>query len=535
MTPPAARQPVDTGDGRRRGTVLRNVAFAILVAILASRVFLSELPYRTAAFPSGSTSLSAASAAVDRQAGNLLLADRTEAARVTFALGLLFATALWLLAGAVDRRLDVRRGHLLWLIGTFAVVSLASAIGASDKRTALDVWLEQVSLLSAGFLTVQLCADRRRFAAVVIVLAALAVAMVVKGYYQLFVEIPDRIADFEAHKVRRLAKMGIESGTARARLFEARLRDTSPTGFFSLANVFASLLVVLMVVGAGLAVDKFRAAARSDGSGRKGEINVALLAGFLALAVAAAVVPVWLLTRSMGATGSGTIVLAGGTLAFVLRNRLSRHWRKAVVVVAGLWLVASAVVVGYGLARDRLPTKTMTFRWYYWTASAEIVREEPLLGAGPGNFPDAYLRHRRAAAEEAVKNPHNAVVHAFSEHGLIGGALYLAVPVVMLIGASRPRGSAAEEQRKSAGSELSARWAVVIACMVTIAVFASRSVFSEARADVLLLVLDALLPALVLLGGLAIMSLGRRGVAGSLEVPAACSRIALVAAAVGFV
>ncbi|MGC9453934.1 MAG: O-antigen ligase family protein [Phycisphaerae bacterium] len=534
MTPARSRQPVDAARSSGGGAALRNAAFALLLAIMVSRIFLSELPYRTSAFPMGAASVVAGETPTARQHADVLLADRTELARVTFAVGLLTAVVLWLLAGLADRRLEVRRVYLAWLISAFAILSLASALAAADRRTALDVWLEQVSLLSAGFLTVQLCADRRRFAAVVIVLAAAAMAMAVKGYYQVLVEIPDRIADFKANTARRLAEVGIEPGTPRARLFESRVRDPAPTGFFSLANVFASLMVVLIAATAGLAVDKFRAVRSDKRSLAKGEIDVGLLACLLTLAVALAAAPVWLMTGSMGAIGSGVVVVLVGVAVFVWRDRLARHWRKAVAAAAVVWLAGSAAVVGYGLLRDRLPTKTMTFRWYYWTASAEIVGERPVLGTGPGNFPDAYLRHRRPAGEEAVKNPHNAVMHALSEHGLPGGVVYLAIPVAMLIAASRPRKPVDDEKDVSAGSELSRGWVVAIACGVTLAVFAARAVFSEARADALLLVLDALLPAVVVLIALAVASLGGSGLFGGLDVPATASRIALGVAATGF-
>lgn len=524
------RQPDKDSDDIARGRVLRNVAMAMLLAMLASRVFLSELPYRTSAFP-----LSAVTAAeLSAEASVTALADRTELARVSFAVGILAAVVLWLLAGLADGKLAVRRAYLAWLISAFAILSLASALAGSDRRTALDCWIEQVSLLSAGFLAVQLCSDRRRFALVVIVLAGLVAAMMVKGYYQMLVEIPDRIADFETNTARRLAEVGIEPGTARARLFESRLRDPAPTGFFSLANVFASLMVMLITATVGLAVDKFRAARIAKLPLAKGEINVAMLAAVLTLAVAAVAMPVWLLTRSFGAIFSGAVAMVGGVGVFVLRERLARHWRKAVIAVACVWLLGGAAVIGYGLARDRLPTKTMTFRWYYWTASAEIVRDNPVLGVGPGNFPDAYLRYRRPAAEEAVKNPHNAVMHALTEYGLVGGAVYLAIPVVMLIAACRPGRPEEAKCKEPFSSELSIRSGVILLVVAAVAVFAARIVFSEARVNPLLVVLDAVLPAVVLAGGLAVVAMaGPRPSAGA-DVPATGSRIALCVAAGGF-
>src|SRR4029077_21268177 len=56
----------------------------------------------------------------------------------------------------------------------------------------------------------------------------------------------------------------------------------------------------------------------------------------------------------------------------------------------------------------------------------QIFKEHPLRGIGYGNFGYAYLAARVPAAAEEVKDPHNLVVRALSELGLVGAALLIA-------------------------------------------------------------------------------------------------------------
>ena len=270
------------------------------------------------------------------------------------------------------------------------------------------------------------------------VLAAVGAVLAAKGVHQVLVEIPQTAAYLETYgRPAGLAGAGAE------RAFAARVRATTPTGFWGLSNPLASLLVLCLLAAAGLAADKCRrairdrrvvAAAPGQGrspcpdarGGRDGPAGCGRRGGAGADAQP---------RGNPGGRGGPGRLGGGDAMA-------SRHWRAA---GAGrsrscvvLFLIGCACVIGYGLAKDRLPSKTMTFRWYYWTAAAAMVADHPLLGVGPGNFPSAYLRYRRLGAEEAVKLPHNVVAEAVSQYGIPGGAVYLAVVLVVLVGMCRP-------------------------------------------------------------------------------------------------
>lgn len=528
MTRPILADTDAERPARRLAGTLETAAFVLLLACVASRAFLAEMPYRT-------SSLRMPVAAVG--ASEEPRADRSELARVTFAVLLLAAGGLWILAGAVDGRLVVRCGWLAAPILVFAVLSFVSAVHASDKRSALDAWIEQVSLLAGAFLAAQLCGRRGRFATLAVVLAAVGGALAVKGIWQVFVEVPDRIADFEMYQAERLRQVGAAPDSPKAALFEARLRGRTPFGYFALANLFASMLIVLFLAGAGLAAGKFAAALRLrklDKTPRqKGEIHLPTLAAVLTAGAAALVAAVLLLTRSRGGIVSAAVAFCGAAAALIFRRRLAAHWRRAMIGAALVLVLGVAGTVAFGVARDRLPTRTMTFRWYYWTASAEIVRDHPLWGVGPGNFSTAYLQYRRAEGEESVKAPHNVVMHSLSQFGLPGGACYLLVVLGVLVGACRPR-----KKDVDAGPDLSARptgrGVLLTLLAVAVAPLIARLAFADHASDAYLLLFETVFPVMALAVMLVLFAWWGQA-SGRSDAPMSAVRVALAAGAVGFV
>jgi len=532
---PAPTEDVPAEQSRPPGRTLRAAAFGLLLACAAARCFLAELPFEASALQFVPDRIGSPAGEAHDAAANPVAyqADRSPVARMTFAVLLLSAGGLWALGGAVAGRLTVRHARLAALILAFAALSLISALGASNRRAALSAWIEQLSLLAAGFLAIQLCADRRRFALLVAVLAGVGLALAAKGLWQLGVEIPAHVADFRAHRLERLAEFGWDADTPQAALIEARVLSPAITGFFALANPFGSLLIVLGFAAAGLAVDKLRAvivswpAARTRWS--KGEVDLPTLAAGLALFAAGAVAVALLLTRSRGAILSGVLGAAGLAAALLWARRLVRHWRKCLIALAAAAALGGGAVLAYGLRHDSLPGKTMTFRWYYWTASAGIIRDHALSGVGPGNFATAYLRYRRDEAEEDIQMPHNVVAHAPAQYGVPGGLCYLGVLVCLLVGCARPRGP---EPPVVADASVSRREAWTVLAAVVLATLGARVLYG-APSDMPALELAVL--AVVLASALAWTSWAGDGRWGIPPWSAGAARVALACAAAAFV
>ena len=460
---------------------LESAAFCLLLACLVARCILPETTFRmsTLRLP----------VAVGLS-GPAPPANRGQLAGVTLSVLTLTACALWLLARAVAKRLVVRHSWLAAGIGVFAVLSLCSALAAADQRTALHVWLTHVSLLSGGYLAAQLCADRRRLRILLVVLTALAAVLAAKGLEHIL-ETPHRIRDFENNREAHLAASGWEPDSPNAHAMDMRVRNWAPVGYVALANIFASMLIVAAAAVVTVVVAKFRAAHGDWATWRKvrkrGEVHLPTLAAVLTAPIALAVAIILILTCSRGALLASAVVGITGTVIFLFRHRLVAHWRKVAGGAGGLLILGIVAVAAWGLTYDRLPTRTMTFRWFYWSATGQIIRDHPVWGVGPGNFPAAYLRYRRPAGEEAVKTPHNVVLHALTQCGVPGGIVYLILIGAVLVGVCRPaRGQVVP-------ADTTTRPAALTACIVAAAaVFAARAVLADMASDPRLLAFDAL-------------------------------------------
>jgi O-antigen ligase len=490
----------------RAAAVLETLAWLLLLAVVASRPFVAELPYRVSLLKQVPAALGGAAGS-----GPLTL-DSSDEARVLFAMAIVAAAAMWATAGAIAGRLVIRHRWLAAMAAALLAWTAASAAAASDQRDAWLSWLDLAGAVTAGVVAVQLAREPRRRGQMLAVLAGVALALTVKGLWEYFVEAPARIADFEANRAERLAAFGITPGSVEARLFQARLRDRAPLGYFTLTNLLAAAMLILIAAGAGAALARLAAARRAmphQAQRRvRGEIPLELLAAVLLAGLPLAAAAVLALTGSRGALAAGGIAGGGAAAAWLFRGVLSRHWRKAVVAAVLAVVLAWAGVVAVGVSRGALPTKTMTFRWLYWTASARIAAENPLLGVGPGNFGPAYQQARSPAGEEEAKAPHNVVAHAAAQYGLPGAVLLLGAVGYLLIGSTRPRpkrpGDAAIPPALPAGGETGARSPLVLVALVASAVLAVRvGIGMSGAAHPLVIVFDGVAPAV--LAGLGVL------------------------------
>ena len=63
--------------------------------------------------------------------------------------------------------------------------------------------------------------------------------------------------------------------------------------------------------------------------------------------------------------------------------------------------------------------KSLSYRLQYWRGTAGILREHPILGAGPGNFRQHYLKYKLPESSEEIADPHNMLLDIWSSGGLI--------------------------------------------------------------------------------------------------------------------
>lgn len=315
----------------------------------------------------------------------------------------------------------VRLGPLA-LLGVAAVPIAWHAFGAGGLSP--DDARIGISWLAAGataIAIVHLCRDDllRR-----VTLAAAAGAigtLAAKGALQVFIEHPENLRNFALNQDAVLASHGWSPDSPMARGFVRRLSQAEATGWFGLANVFASFAAAATVALLGMTVLAWRSA-RSAAQDVPDGIAAIVTLGSLAAAAA-----VWMAGSKAGyaVTGLGLALLTIGWLGASER----RGWLRvrtpipggplAVVVVAAM-LVAVAL---RGAIGEAIREPSILFRWFYFQGAARIALENPIWGVGPAGFKDAYMVAKPAIAPESVDSPHSIVFDYVAKLGLGGWAL----------------------------------------------------------------------------------------------------------------
>jgi hypothetical protein len=319
---------------------------------------------------------------------------------------------------------------LIVAIGTFAV---ASTFHAANKFNALVGTFDLAMGLVAGWAVMLLATTERRRRLVVAVFAAVLAAWVAKGLYQRAFDIPETMQYYNEHKEEIWREHGWQPGDFHIKLFEGRMNSKEVSGFAPFSNVFAEGLIALSLLALGLTAVNAAVKARWDSKEVAPTIVYGVFAGlmfFLAWVVL-------ILTQSKGACAAaailGILVLAG--LHF--RTALQSRWKLVCMVVLTTWAAGTAGVIGYGIRHDALPSRSLLFRWHYWTASVPIIRTSPVLGIGLNNFGSYYLTYKRPSSPEDVKDPHSFFVRFAAEAGVPAAALVAVLLVVWFYGAAR--------------------------------------------------------------------------------------------------
>lgn len=341
---------------------------------------------------------------------------------------LVSALILWFVSGLWRGRIQYRiTGMEVGLI-VFLVGSAVSAIGAGEKRLAINSIVTLAGPIFAAMLLVQLLDRASRVRVVLLTVAALGVVSAYQCAEQLLVSNRIMIEQYANAPETLLGPLGIEPGTFQHFLFEHRLYGQGVRGFFTTANSAASF--AMFAVFAGLALLQHRRLADADRPSRGPSRWCPIVA--VAIIVAGLVV-----TRSKGGILAFIIAAALYALILLLHRRFAEHHR-VVWAVSGAVVLMGALAVGcaaasHGLKHGRLPGgNSMLVRWQYWHATAQMVADHPLTGVGPGNFAQNYTRYKPASAPESVSDPHSFPLSLLAQYGPLGLLGFLAMVLVPL-------------------------------------------------------------------------------------------------------
>ena len=316
------------------------------------------------------------------------------------------------LRSAVDERFVLRRS---W--GNVAMVLLgvwlsASVLWADDRFAAAIDAVSLCSAMSMLWAAQQLVRSWRHVRLVAAVAFGLLMLMAAHGAVDQLVELPARRENFRKNLPETLKQMNIQPGSFEANRIEQKITSGEMLGFSASINTFAAMMVTAAVVAAGSFIQRIK------------DREEPALAAVMALAFIAAAGILWF-TDSR--TAFLTPIIAAGLFLIYLIAGPWLNIHRRIGLIAAILIVATgtAFLVGYGVTHGTLFHDSLNFRWRYWVGAWGVWFERPFMGVGLNGFSFHYLAHRLPIASEEVKDPHNFVVRAFSELGLIGGVLTL--------------------------------------------------------------------------------------------------------------
>ncbi|HEX8522291.1 MAG TPA: O-antigen ligase family protein [Tepidisphaeraceae bacterium] len=379
------------------GPVLTQVAFVLMIALVGARALMPEILRDPTYASPGAT-----------------IAPRGPGAATSLILDALcwLPGALVLIRRSIEKDYTVRVRVSHVLFGALAVWAVLSTFWASDKFAAL---VTSVHLLTAAVVIwtmTQLVRSWLRLRMVAGICFGLLLAYIAHGLIYRWADAQQNIDYWNQYQAEILKEHGWSEDSFEAKQFKKKLLSQEILGFNQSPNSFAAVMVMLMVVSSGAAIQR-----RSEGA-----LMGWTLAIFLTFPLA------FLLLYFTGSrTSFGTILIAAGLLGAIYYGRglIGRRPKLAFGVGVAVVVLAALAVVGHGMYHGSLPGASLTFRWRYWVAAARLIRIYPVLGIGWSNFGEYYTSVRFPIAAEEVKDPHNFVVRAFTELGVVGGALVL--------------------------------------------------------------------------------------------------------------
>jgi len=329
---------------------------------------------------------------------------------------LIFAFLFWLAVRVYRGRFAYHVTGMEFGLVLFVLAAAIAAVGASDKRAAINQTLMLLGPLFAALLLVQILNTDLRVRLALAVVVGLGVVSAYQCAEQLFVSNRITIEQYEENPKSLLEPLGIEPGTFQQFLFEHRLYSRGIRGHFTTSNSAASFSILASFAALVLLLRR-----RADRKAHPDKLSPSLLPVCAAIMVIAGL----LLTKSKG----GILAFAAGLTLFAgllaLRRQLVAHRRLVLAVLVPLVLLLSSLVgyvmVSYGLKHGSLPGgNSMLVRWQYWTASARMYADHPWTGTGLGNFSNHYPHYKPAPALESVSDPHNIVLSLMTQCGPLG-------------------------------------------------------------------------------------------------------------------
>ncbi len=356
-----------------------------------------------------------------------------------------------------QRRFDGADLAAALFIGGHVVSGCIVLTGDGNRRAALNLIWEWLSLGVLWIVWRDLLQAPRHRTALIAVMLTTAVTLSAWGMWQYFDWYPQMAAKYgpKFDELRQLEAVGRDAAALKRELheagipfeggardlFENRLRNSrEPFGPFALANTFGGLLTAWLVLGGVLLlVNSLSPKAgekgqekqpphpsplpRSGGEGTGIRSPLFKLGAWLLLALIAGCL---YLTNSRTAWAGALVAGLAWGLVIVNQRIVSRRGRTVISAIgAGMGVLAAAGVLWIVMQGEQLvpgPLKSLSYRAEYWIGTWRMLKPQPWLGIGLGQFRDHYLQFKLPETSEEIADPHNLVLDVWSN----GGAVALA-------------------------------------------------------------------------------------------------------------
>lgn len=136
----------------------------------------------------------------------------------------------------------------------------------------------------------------------------------------------------------------------------------------------------------------------------------------------------------------GLVIGLGGFGLYGLRNKLRNcawTYGKTVVVILAVFLVLGFTYKDVVMVRSdsgsRLEKKSLDDRALYWSQAKEIIKQNPIIGVGAGNYV-AYLKAKNPDNQYWTYQPvHNVFMLIWAELGILGLLAFLGIYGTMIL------------------------------------------------------------------------------------------------------
>lgn len=255
-------------------------------------------------------------------------------------------------------------------------------------------------------------------------LVGIVLLVLAKGFAQIIFEHPQMMKAFRANKDAVIAAQGWEPNSPMARAYIRRLEQPEATGWFGLANIFATLCAAGFTTLLTLLALSWQNSQQSHRSDSQSTTNKATI--FLAICTAGCAAGVYF----AGSKGGFAVAALGVILALftLIARREPAHQQpttrtllQRVAAWIGPALVAASLlaIIARGLIGERLTELSLLFRWFYMQGAAKIFAAHPL-GVGAAGFKDAYMIHKPALSPEDTSFAHGVLIDWIVALGPLG-------------------------------------------------------------------------------------------------------------------